>query len=45
MIVHVKQDLPDVDVYGGGPDRASELLQASGGIDDLDIAHVPYPNR
>lgn len=45
MIVYVKQDLPDVELYGGGLDRASELLQAGGGIDDLNIAHDPYPNR
>lgn len=45
MIVHVKQDLPDVEVYGGGLDRASELLREGDGIDDLSIAHVPYPNR
>ena len=45
MIVRVKRDLPDVDVYGRGVDRASQFLQAGGGIDDLIIAHVPYPNR
>jgi hypothetical protein len=45
MIVHVKQQLPGMDVYGRGLDRASELLRAGDGIDDVNIAHVPYPNR
>jgi hypothetical protein len=45
VIVHVKQELPGMDMYGRGLDRASELLRAGDGIDDLNIAHVPYPNR
>ena len=44
-IVHVHQALSDVKVYGPKLDRATQLLRSGGGIDDLDIVHVPYPNR
>ena len=44
-IVHVHPALDDTRVYGPGLDRATELLKAGGGMGDLDIVHVPYPNR
>jgi len=43
-IVHVHQAVPNVKVYGPGLDRATELLE-SGGVGDINIVHVPYPNR
>jgi hypothetical protein len=43
-IVHVHQEVPAVKVYGPGLDRATELIK-SGGVGDINIVHVPYPNR
>lgn len=45
VIVHVHPALDGTRVYGPGIDRSTELLRDGGGIGELDIVAVPYPNR